>query len=617
MANKIKGDLYELFVLNTLSNDFDSVYFFQDTPEYIIAKTNLRSKYDIYLKYKNCDIGADLVAIKDNQVYFIQCKNYSGTISINDLSSFYFLLHEFNLNGMVYYNGTLSDRLIDLSNNIVKFVNLPFNNTIIDVEIIPNNVVCSIQPRDYQIDIYNQFININRGIIALPCGMGKTFTSWLIGKDFNNIIIISPTRNLADSNLIQLTYYSNSTYNPILISMDGTRNIDLINSSIKDKNIISSTFDSVDILNMIIGSLNNFIIFVDEFHNLTNSNLSNPTNEIFKLLNSNYKIIFLSATPFANYNNFSHIFGNHIFKYSWKNAIQNKFICDLKLILPHNFNDTLIFQTFLNDIKFNIDDREITIKSFFILKGISYFGNKKTILYATTTQEALLYFNTINWLQNLLNIQVQSNIIDYTTTKINRIKYIKQFKSSDINQFLINVQILNEGIDIPECDSIFITKPNDNTTNLIQRICRSNRILPNKNICWIYLWNIKTQLLNYISNLCNLNNSIEHFDLIPFSNKLLNSNNSNISQIKKNNIQYMDLINFSKDFLLCTNDPNDFITFKRIKHFYKLSNKYKFTRWTDFKKLFEDTFKCSFIDRKTIKNVDYRTVLIGWKFSNT
>jgi len=36
----------------------------------------------MYIKYKNCDIGADLVAIKDNQVYFIQCKNFSQTISI-------------------------------------------------------------------------------------------------------------------------------------------------------------------------------------------------------------------------------------------------------------------------------------------------------------------------------------------------------------------------------------------------------------------------------------------------------------------------------------------------------------------------------------------------------
>ena len=122
--------------------------------------------------------------------------------------------------------------------------------------------------------------------------------------------------------------------------MDGTRNEQIILSSFKDKNIISSTFDSVDILNNIIGSLNNSIIFVDEFHNLSNSNLNNFDNPIFKLLHSHDKIIFMSATPPNDYMNYSHIFGNFIYKYSWKNAIKNKYICDLKLILPENIDET-------------------------------------------------------------------------------------------------------------------------------------------------------------------------------------------------------------------------------------------------------------------------------------
>jgi predicted helicase len=93
MTNKIKGDLYEQFVLDTLATEYDYVYYFKNTPEYYIAKTNLHLKYDIYHKYKNSDIGSDLVAIKGEQVYFIQCKNYtSNTIGIDDLSSFYFLL---------------------------------------------------------------------------------------------------------------------------------------------------------------------------------------------------------------------------------------------------------------------------------------------------------------------------------------------------------------------------------------------------------------------------------------------------------------------------------------------------------------------------------------------
>ena len=109
--NQLKGNTYEEFVLNNLLNKYDAVYYFKETPEDIIAKTKLYSKYDIYQKYKNSDIGADLVAIKDDQVYFIQCKNFNQTISINDFCSFYFLVLEYELNGLVYYNRFIDSTL--------------------------------------------------------------------------------------------------------------------------------------------------------------------------------------------------------------------------------------------------------------------------------------------------------------------------------------------------------------------------------------------------------------------------------------------------------------------------------------------------------------------------
>jgi predicted RNA-binding protein with PIN domain len=83
---QMKGYSYEDFVSYNLLDEYDSVYKFKDTPEYVIAKTKLYDDLHIYNKYKNCDIGADLVVIKNDQVYFIQCKNYDNIISINDLS---------------------------------------------------------------------------------------------------------------------------------------------------------------------------------------------------------------------------------------------------------------------------------------------------------------------------------------------------------------------------------------------------------------------------------------------------------------------------------------------------------------------------------------------------
>lgn len=544
---QIKGNTYEEFVFDSLLNEYDNVYFFKETPESVIAKTKLYSNYDMYLKYKNCDIGADLVAVKDEQVYFIQCKNFHNTISINDFCSFYFLVLEYELNGIVYYNGVLSERLTDLAQDKIKYNNLPYNNTIIDVNFIGNEKVKIIQ-RDYQLEIYNEFKNKDKGIIALPCGMGKTYCSWLLGKDYDNIIIISPTRNLADSNLVQIYNYSENTYNPILISMDGSRDFQNITNILKEKNIISSTYDSVDILNKVIKKLDNYIIFVDEYHNLSLNNLENKEDEINKLLTSSKKIIFMSATPLNN-EKYKEILSDNIYRYDWNKAIENKYICDFKIILPEDTKDIKIFDELFKNIDYKEEDKEVIIKSYFILKGIKYYGNKKTILYASSIEEALEYTNIIEWMKKLVNIEIETNIINYKTSKLSRIEYLKKFKTSNINQILINVQILNEGIDIPTCDSVYITKPNENITNLIQRMCRCNRILPNKKISYIYMWSnnkLITTINNYLKNIDKeIINKMELF-IVYNKNSLLNDNISNITTNYE--INYKNLKNFIKNY---------------------------------------------------------------------
>ena len=54
-----------------LNNNSYSAYFFKNTPEHIIKKTSLYNNLYTYNKYKNCDIGSDIIAIKDDIVYFI------------------------------------------------------------------------------------------------------------------------------------------------------------------------------------------------------------------------------------------------------------------------------------------------------------------------------------------------------------------------------------------------------------------------------------------------------------------------------------------------------------------------------------------------------------------
>jgi predicted helicase len=180
------GYTYEYYVLDQIKKDYDNVWHWRDFPEKLMIENNLINNYEIFCKYRY-DIGADLVAYKNNKYYFIQCKNFNDIILMEKLAGFYFLLYEYNLTGVLYYNGTLSQRVKDLSNNKIQFINMPFNNQTID---IIKNIKIPIQTRDYQLEAYNKLVNKSNSILNLPCGMGKTYTSYLLAKEYDNIIII-------------------------------------------------------------------------------------------------------------------------------------------------------------------------------------------------------------------------------------------------------------------------------------------------------------------------------------------------------------------------------------------------------------------------------------------
>ena len=89
------GFSYEYYVLDNIKNEYDKVWHWKDFPEKLLYDNNIIKDYTTFCKYRY-DMGADLVAFKDNKYYFVQCKNFKDNpICINDLGGFYFLLHEY------------------------------------------------------------------------------------------------------------------------------------------------------------------------------------------------------------------------------------------------------------------------------------------------------------------------------------------------------------------------------------------------------------------------------------------------------------------------------------------------------------------------------------------
>ena len=143
------------------------------------------------------DIGCDIMMINkedDNDIIIVQCKNYeSKNICVKDLSgfSFLFLISKVPIKGIIISHTECSQLVqsIFLNNDKIKYQKLEYN------EHKEEKIIVKFEPRNYQIEASNKFNE--KGILQLPCGMGKTYIACMIASNYDNIIILSPLRNYA------------------------------------------------------------------------------------------------------------------------------------------------------------------------------------------------------------------------------------------------------------------------------------------------------------------------------------------------------------------------------------------------------------------------------------
>ena len=524
------GTEYEIYTKTIISNKYLNCWLWNETPNQVLIDLGFNKNSD--------DIGCDIVCQNHDLTFiFIQCKNYlttgtDNTINISDLSGFYNFIAETGYNGIVYYSGKLSSQIIYRKRKI-QYINLPFIK-------INQNIVFI--PKEYQIEAYNKLLNSNRALLNMPCGTGKTFVSFMLSLNYDNIIILTPLISTTEQIYIHYkTYYNKyDDINYILINSKATRDLKKIN--ITNKNIICCTYDSCDIINKLYDKLNDrTLIIIDECHNLTNTN-----NEINILLKTQYDILFLSATPKDN------ITYTDKYELTWDNAIKNKYITDYNFYYPNN--DKII--TRINDLHFDkslIDKTILINKAYFLLESINLTNVKKCIVYLRSIIESNQFTKIIQTLNIYFELKIKINEINYKTTPINRNKYITKFKNDNTCiQILLNVHILDEGIDIPECDSVYLTNPNNNPINIIQRISRANRIDKNNNdkIAKIFIWaknDIKLeQIINRLNQIIKVkygNNTNEFINNKQIINTITNKNiKDNIINIAKVDVDFINTI---------------------------------------------------------------------------
>ena len=582
MNNIEKGFNYEKQIKKSIiENKNHNAYLWNECPEVILIENNLikspehnkniRKAIKEGTLHNHKDIGIDIIQVDSNNscIAIIQCKNgYLNGVCIKDIAGI-MTRSAFNklLPSVIYYTDKLSNNLnmlIDLNTNVYKTdfsnINYESNNIyfikepyITTNKISTDNIPLIFIAYEYQLEavskIIDNFTITNRSILAIPCGCGKTYISYLSSLKYKKIIIISPLIEFASQNLLRYIEYGYDEINTILINSDGIRDIDIIKTKIKEneKLLISSTFKSMDIINECLDLFDEDTLFIiDEFHNLSKNNISDKDDDIYKLLITNHKILFMSATPRIydieyldendneddnedededDYDNdnensiidydskFDELFGKIVYNMSLTDAIINKYITDYKIWLPsiHENKDELNKELSIYDI-----NDEFKNRCKYLFSCLSNNGSRKTIIYCKDTNDMNNMIDSVNKLNDFYNLDIDIYSISCENTNKERKNILKSFsKTDDKIQLLFNIKILNECIDIPSCDSIYISYPPKNKITTIQRINRATRI--NKNnpykIANIYIWcNEYEEILETLS-------SIKEYDIM-FKDKI-------------------------------------------------------------------------------------------------
>ena len=472
-------------------------------------------KLKCQLRYKSSIIFNTSYNIETNQWNIAQCKNYKGTITIDKLAGFYDLVLSTSLSGELYYTSRLSEPITRYRKSMIKFIIHPFINNN-DVDIAYTKLV----PRDYQIDAINKLKLHKRSILHLPCGMGKTLIAIKWSDRFDIIIIFSPLKQHAQQNLERFKNELNNYDKYILVDSDGDRNVDNIKKWINKKLILSVCYKSVDVISELIehiGKNKKVGIIIDEFHNLTYDNIFDKNDIFYKVLVKDFNYLFVSATPRIfdlddDYANNELITGKIEYTYEFGKAIIDGYICDYDVYVPNvsiSKNDLLkgVYEHLKITDNININE---DAKAHFLIRCMEENGHSKCICYSKDISDAQNLMNSINKIKEYHALDIYIKLLVSDTTKKERDTILSEFQETHTKAILCSVRILDECIDIPKCDSVFMTSAQTNKMRMIQRICRANRKNPentNKK-SGIYMWTDEyNQLTELVASLKEIDSS--------------------------------------------------------------------------------------------------------------
>lgn len=365
---------------------------------------------------------------------------------------------------------------------------------------ITKTIANEVPMHDYQEDAVKELIKFyidedgSKGMLVMPTGSGKTRTAvyflnkYLISKGYQ-VIWLTHRHMLIDQT-------ADTFYNLSPVVKQGNTNIKTfkmacisgkhspIKATEKDDNVmimsIQSVCRSLEYLRAVLAK--KVVIVVDESHHTVAGSYT-KTIDYIKKVRKNVKLLGLTATPIRGTENSS----KFLLKY-----YDDKIIYDISMseLIKKQFLSTPNFIKIETNIDIepfiSIDEANLIKKYGEIPETLAekiahsskrnrvivdtYLNNKEK--YGKTLIFALNGYHCFTLCEDLKKKGINCDYI-YSGNNDNDVK-IRKFKNNELD-VLVNINIMTEGSDVPDIETIFLTRPTQSEGLLMQMIGRGMR----------------------------------------------------------------------------------------------------------------------------------------------
>ena len=436
------------------------------------------------------DNGADIIASSEGEDYVIQVKfsRNNSKLSVDIVGDVIRAMDFYDIENAI----CVSNRLLGEAQKVKLIANQKMGrkinsftgaNLLKELESMPDWIKDSRNPKNYQkeclIKLKESYESRqNHGLISLATGMGKTFVAcsfikWLYENDpYKNILILAHREELLNQFERSLwTFLPKYIKTHILTSDHLKPNF--------TGGVLLSTFGVFSNWYREQENLKFDICVVDEAHHSRAASYE----KVIKLIDSDY-ILGLTATPYrADGLDVTQIFGPPLVFYDVAKGIANKYLSEVDYRLRcHNLDQEWIQEKSLKgytikqlNSKLFIEEREEYVCQEFI----DYFKNenrKSAIIFCQGKDHADMIKNLLN-----TNYNFPCGVISNRYSKKENAKTLREFRNGKLKA-VSTVDMLNEGVDVPEIDFICFLRVTHSRTYFLQQLGRGLRYKENKTL---------------------------------------------------------------------------------------------------------------------------------------